>query len=235
MLYTSRPGAQVLRGLMMYLSALMAFLGLKFLPLAEFTAIIMLAPLCLVVAATWVMGERVTRWQLLWLILAFVGAMCVVQPGYLPVSWVLIFPLGCMSASVAYQLLTSRMIKTENPAGMHFYTGLIGTAASTCLLPFAWETPSSWMVWGWLALFGTFSSLGHFLLIYAYRHATVSSLTPFLYAQIGFATFAGWLIFDYQPGRLALSGIVLIAVAGVACTWLMAVRTTELSRKGRSA
>lgn len=232
MLYTSRPGGQALRGLMMYLSALMAFISLKFLPLAEFTAFIMLVPLCLVVAATRMMGEKVTRWQLVWLVLAFVGAMCVVQPGHLTASWVLIFPLGCMAASVTYQLLTSRMIKTENPAGMHFYTGLIGTAISTCLLPFVWETPDSLIVWVWFAFFGIFSSLGHFMLIYAYRHASVSSLTPFLYVQIGFATFAGWLVFDYQPGWLALSGIVLIAVAGAACTWLMAVRASELSRKG---
>lgn len=231
MLYTSRPGGQALRGLMMYMSALMAFISLKFLPLAEFTAFIMLVPLCLVVAATRMMGEKVTRWQLVWLVLAFVGAMCVVQPGHLTASWVLIFPLGCMVASVAYQLLTSRMIKTENPAGMHFYTGLIGTAVSTCLLPFVWETPSSAIVWVWLAFFGIFSSLGHFMLIYAYRHASVSSLTPFLYVQLGFATFAGWLVFDYQPGWLALSGIILIAVAGAACTWLMAVRAPKLARK----
>ena len=62
------------------------------------------------------------------------------------------------------------------------------------------------------------------VLIYAYRHATVSSLTPFLYVQLGFSTFAGWLVFGHAPGLLALLGIVLIAVAGAACTWLMARR-----------
>jgi drug/metabolite transporter (DMT)-like permease len=232
MLYTSRPGWQLLRGLMMYLSALMAFISLEYLPLAEFTSVIMLTPLCLMVLATRMMGERVTRAQRVWLILAFVGAMCVVQPGHLTTSWVLIFPAGCVAASVAYQLLTSRMIRTENPVGMHFYTGLIGTIASTALLPLAWQAPTSLTVWAWLGLFGLVSSLGHFLLIYAYRHASVSSLTPFLYAQIGFASFAGWLVFGYRPNALALSGIVLIAVSGAACTWLMGVRAAAPSRKG---
>lgn len=224
MLYTRRPWMQLMRGLAMYLSSILAFLSLKYLPLAEFTAFIMLVPLCLVVIATRMMGERVTRWQMRWLVVAFAGALCVVQPGHLTAGWVLMLPLGCMAASVGYQILTSRMIRSENPAGMHFYTGCFGVLAGTCLLPFSWETPESWAVWGWLVLFGVFSSVGHYLLIYAYRHATVSSLTPFLYVQLGFSTFAGWLVFGHAPGLLALLGIVLIAVAGVACTWLMARR-----------
>lgn len=224
MLYTRRPWMQLMRGLAMYLSSVLAFLSLKHLPLAEFTAFVMLVPLCLVVIATRMMGEQVTRWQVRWLIMAFVGALCVVQPGHLTTDWALVFPLGCMVASVGYQILTSRMILTEHPAGMHFYTGCFGVAAGTVLLPFSWETPESWTIWGWLVLFGVFSSAGHYLLIYAYRHATVSSLTPFLYVQLGFSTFAGWLVFGHAPGVLALMGIVLIAVAGAACTWLMARR-----------
>jgi drug/metabolite transporter (DMT)-like permease len=64
--------------------------------------------------------------------------------------------------------------------------------------------------------------VGHFLLILAFARAPASTLTPYLYAQIAFAMFCGWLVFDHMPGTLELSGIALIVVCGATASWLTA-------------
>ena len=71
-----------------------------------------------------------------------------------------------------------------------------------------------------LCLMGTAATVGHFLLILAYRRAPASTLTPYLYAQIGFAMLGGWWVFNQVPDTASLFGIALIAVCGAAGAWL---------------
>jgi drug/metabolite transporter (DMT)-like permease len=88
------------------------------------------------------------------------------------------------------------------------------------MLPFAWQPLASPLLWALLLLIGLLGTVGHFLLILAYMRAPVAVLTPWLYAQIGFATLAGWLVFKHAPDALAVVGIVAIAVCGALGTWL---------------
>ncbi len=66
------------------------------------------------------------------------------------------------------------------------------------------------------------SELPRILLILAFARTHASTLTPYLYAQIGFAMFCGWLVFDHIPGRLELAGIAMIVLCGASASWLTA-------------
>jgi drug/metabolite transporter (DMT)-like permease len=41
-----------------------------------------------------------------------------------------------------------------------------------------------------------------------------------LYSSIGFATLSGWLVFDDVPDRIAVLGMLLIALCGLGAGWL---------------
>jgi drug/metabolite transporter (DMT)-like permease len=73
-----------------------------------------------------------------------------------------------------------------------------------------------------LSLIGLMGTVGHFLLILAFARTPASTLTPYLYAQIGFAMLCGWVVFDHVPGALELSGIALIVVCGATASGLTA-------------
>ena len=90
--------------------------------------------------------------------------------------------------------------------------GWIGTLLASLALPFAWTWLDSWTLWAGLALMGLMGTVGHFMMILAYARAPVSTLTPFLYAQIGFAMLGGWLAFSHVPDDLSLLGMGMIAV-----------------------
>ncbi len=52
-------------------------------------------------------------------------------------------------------------------------------------------------------------------MIQGFQKAPASRITPYMYAQIGFATLAGWLAFGHTPDVWTVLGIALIAVCGV--------------------
>ena len=103
---------------------------------------------------------------------------------------------------------------------MHFYTGWIGTLLASVALPFAWTWLDSWTLWAGLGLMGLMGTVGHFMMILAYARAPASTLTPFLYAQIGFAMLGGWLAFSHVPDNWSQLGIAMIATCGAAGAWL---------------
>lgn len=220
-LRSRHPKLQALRGLLLVVSSSLAFLCLQFLPVGEFTALVMLTPLAITVASAVGLGERVSpaRWALL--VGGFIGALIVIRPGADDFRWAMLMPLALVAANAGYQIVTSRLAAVEEDAGtMHLYTGLVATAVTTLALPFGWETPDSGFLWVMLLLIGAFSTIGHYLLILAYGRATPAILTPYLYVQIAFAVLGGWLVFSHAPDRWTVTGIVTIALCGMAGTWL---------------
>jgi len=66
------------------------------------------------------------------------------------------------------------------------------------------------------------------MMILAYARAPASTLTPFLYAQIGFAMLGGWLAFSHVPDNWSQLGMAMIAICGATGAWL-AVRENRIT------
>ncbi|NZD57657.1 DMT family transporter [Sphaerotilus montanus] len=221
LLKTQRPGLQLLRGLSLLSLSVLAFFSLQVMPVGEFTAIVMLTPLLITLLATLTLGERIPA--LRWLLLAggMVGALVVIRPKgeAHDLGWAALLPFGLVLSNAVFQLITSRLARTEDPATTQFYTGLTGAVLTSVLLPWSWQTltPAGWAL---LVLLGALSTSGHFLLILGYMRAGAATLTPFLYFQIIFATLVGWLWFGHAPDAATLGGIAIITGCGVLGTWL---------------
>ncbi|MEO0003141.1 MAG: hypothetical protein RLZZ22_833 [Pseudomonadota bacterium] len=221
-LQTAHPRLHLLRAALLLSTSLLGFFSVKYMPVGEFTAIIMLTPMVTTLLAATFLQEQVSA--LRWLLVAggFCGALLVAQPGGASSGWTLLLPLGCTLANSAYQILTSRMARTEHAMTLNFYSGWGGALVLTAALPWIWQTPADGQTWALLCLTGATGTLGHFALGAAFGRAPAATLAPYLYAQIGFAMLAGWLVFAHVPGRLELAGIALIAVCGATAAWLAA-------------
>ena len=227
LLRTAHPRYQGLRGVLLLLSSLFAFLSLKHMPVGEFTAIVMITPLVITLLAATALGEKVS--PLRWTLVAggFAGTLIIIRPGGDTFSWTMLLPLALVITNAWFQVLTSKLARTEDPVTMHFYTGWVGALLVSIILPFVWVLPQGWAQWAGLLLMGIMGTVGHFLLILAYGRAPAATLTPFLYAQIGFAMLGGWLVFSHVPDRWSMIGIVMIAICGAAGAWL-AVRESRV-------
>ena len=227
LLRTAHPKFQCLRGALLLASSGFAFFSLKYMPVGEFTAIVMITPLLMTLLASLTLGERVSvlRWSLV--MGGFAGTLVIIRPGGEHFSWATLLPLGLVISNAWFQILTSRLARTEDPVTMHFYTGWVGMLLASLALPFVWTSLGSWTLWAGLVLMGLMATIGHFMMILAYARTPVSTLTPFLYAQIGFAMLGGWLAFSHVPDDLSLLGIGMIAVCGAMGAWL-AVRESRI-------
>jgi drug/metabolite transporter (DMT)-like permease len=219
-LRTSHPRFQLLRGLLLMASTMLAFISLKHTPVAEFTAIVSMTPLVITLLAAYRLKEKVSmlRWALV--VGGFVGTMIIIRPDSDDFNWALLLPLTLVATSAWFQLLTSEMARTEDPLTMHFYTGWVGTLIASLMLPFVWTQVDSATLWWAMGLVGLAGTVGHFLLILAYQRAPAATVTPYLYCQIAFAMLGGWLVFSQVPDAWSMFGIAMIAVCGAAGAWL---------------
>jgi drug/metabolite transporter (DMT)-like permease len=217
---TQHPRFQVLRGVLLLTSSLFAFASLKYMPVGEFTAIVAIAPLVVTVLAATVLKEHVSPVR--WLLVAggFVGTVIIIRPGGESFQWATLLPLGLVGTNAWFQVLTSRLARTEDPVTMHLYTGWVGTAIASLALPFVWTSIDRPFLWMLLCFMGVMATIGHFLLILAYQRAPAATLSPYLYSQIAFAMLAGFIVFHHVPDQWSLVGMVLIAICGAAGGWL---------------
>lgn len=231
---TQRPALQFGRALLLLTCNGIAYLSLAHMHVGEFTAIVMLTPLLLTVAAAWTLKEHVSL--LRWLCVAggFAGTLIVIRPGREMFQWALLLPLLLVLANTAFQTVTRALTATDAPGTIHFLSGLGGLALTSLTLPGAWLAlpPGTWLIVGLMGLLG---AVGHFLLIMAYARAPVAVLTPYLYLQIGFGAIGGWLVFRHVPDAWAAVGIGLIALFGVLGTWLTGREARRTSRREAAA
>ena len=215
-LTTQNPRQQLARGVLLAVVTGLAFSSLKFLPVGEFTAINMTAPLLVTLLAARTLGEHVSL-QRVWLVCGgFVGTLIIVRPGTDVFGWPLLIPMTLVIVNAAFQLLTSKMARTEDAMTTQFYTTWVGTALTSLPLFWFWVPVTETRVLLELVLMGAAGATGHFLLILAFERSPAGALMPYMYAQIAFAMLGGWLVFDHVPDQLSVVGMGLIAVCGTA-------------------
>jgi drug/metabolite transporter (DMT)-like permease len=212
---TPNPRFQMLRGFLLLCTSICSFFGLKHLPVAEFTAMVMITPMVATLMAAVTLKNHVAHLRWVWMAFGLAGVLLVVRPGGQVFGWALLFPVVLVGTYAWFQVLTSRLSGDENPYTTHFYTGLVGAVLMTPLALWSWDTQALINYWPWFIMLGFFGTFGHLMLICAFNRASAVVLSPYLYTQIAFATLMGWLAFDHVPDALAWAGIAGIAISGV--------------------
>lgn len=221
LLHTYRPVLQLLRGISLMGVSLLLITGLRYIPLAEATAVMFLAPVFVTLLSALLLREKVSARQWLAVGLGLLGVTLIVRPGGELFSLPILLPLAAAFCFALYQLLTRMLAGKDHPATSNFYSGLIGALLLAPLGLFQLDVlqempvPTLAMV---LAL-GAIAMTAHMLLTVAFRYASAAVLAPFTYAQIISAGVVGWLAFDQLPDRWALLGVLVIIVGGAWSGW----------------
>lgn len=206
---------QLLRSTLIVLTTALFFLAVRFLPVAETTAIVYLAPLITVLLAGPILSERASP-RTAWAAAAgFAGVIAVIQPFSGAFGVAVLLPLGAAVTSSFYLMMTRLIGWRDSAPTTLFYTGSVGLIASSVAIPFLWVRPVSRTDLALLISLGVFGGVGHFLYIKAHQRSLASGLAPLSYLELGFVTVMGLMFFDDFPNLLSSSGMVLIAAAGI--------------------
>lgn len=220
------PYLQVSRGFAVLLSSLSFITGLSYLPLADNSAINFIWPVLITVWSVVFLGEKVgiRRWAAT--AIGFIGMIMIVRPGTSAFQWAAIFPLlAALTWSVA-AVLTRGVSDKDRAETTLVWSSLVMLLGSSVMVPFVWVTPSA-VEWMLMIGLGIASVVGHSLLAYAYERATASSLAPYAYCQLVWATAWGFIIWGTVPDMWIIAGAALIVLAGVYTAHRERVRARE--------
>jgi drug/metabolite transporter (DMT)-like permease len=219
LLRTRQPRLQVARGVILLLSSLCFFTSLRFLPLAEATAINYTTPTLVILLSVVVLDERMTRPRWAFVVAGAVGMLLIVRPGAAILHGGAVFALGAALFYATFQILT-RKLAAEDPRVTLFYPAVAGTVLMTLLLPFFdRDIEMPWGHAGLVVVTGVLGAVGHFLFILAFQRAPASGLTPFTYMQVVWATLLGFALFGHFPDGFTLLGMAIIAGSGLLLAW----------------
>ncbi|MDY7220043.1 DMT family transporter [Denitrificimonas sp. JX-1] len=219
-LRTRRPWLQLLRAISLLSISFLFIAGLRYIPLAEATAVMFLAPLIVTVLSAVVLHEQVSKGQWVAVSIGFLGVMFIVRPGGDLFTPAILLPLGGSICFAIYQLLTRRLASTDHAVTSNFLSGLFGTLVLTALLPgqYTLDVPSLDLTF--MLVLGILAMTAHMLLTMALKYSTAATLAPFTYGQIIFAGVVGYFTFGQLPDALSILGVCIISCSGLAVAYL---------------
>jgi drug/metabolite transporter (DMT)-like permease len=215
LLRTNRLGMHLVRAAILPFSSLCFFSALKYLPLAEATAINYSTPVLVIILAVIFLGERMTRSRIALVIAGIAGMFLIVRPGSDVFQGAALLALGAAVFYGVFQILT-RTLASEDSRVLLFYPAIVGTLMMTVALP--WYGVAVEVTWPDALLIvaaGLLGTVGHFLFILAFQRAPASALTPFTYMQLVWATLVGWVVFGTFPDAWTVAGMAVIAGSGL--------------------
>lgn len=223
---TAQPWLQVARGVLLVAEICVMVVAFVLLGLVESHAIFTSYPLLTAALSGPILGERVgwRRWAAIGA--GFAGVLIILQPGVSVFSVVALVPLASATLFAIYGLLTRYVARQDSSATSFFWTGVVGAAALTPIGLWNWE-PMSAPDWALMALLMVTGATGHWLLIKCYEVAEVSSVQPFAYFQLVFASCVGVLLFSETIKAHVLLGAGVIVAAGLFTLWRERVSRTR--------
>jgi drug/metabolite transporter (DMT)-like permease len=220
LLHTKRLPMQLVRGAVLICSSVCFFSALRYLPLAEVTALNYTSPLIVTLMAAWLLHERLTRPRWAFIMAGFIGMLLIVRPGGDVLSPAALFAFAAAFLYATFQILTRKLVG-EDLIVLMFYPSLVGAAVLSMIVPFFLRADTWYPVVDTVAFLsiGAVGFAGHYLFIKAFQSASASAIAPFTYTQLVWSTLAGWLVFGTFPDGWTLAGIFVIAGSGVVLTW----------------
>ncbi len=211
---TQVPGWQFLRVICMVSANLTFLVALRYIPLGEATAIFFLSPVFVVLLSRALLSERIKIIQIVSICISLTGVMLIVRPGAEMFTPAALLPFVSAMFIAGYQMLTRKVMATDNAAASMFIASLGSFLIMTIPLPFFW-TSLPLAVWVTVFVQAIFALIGHLMMANAYRFASAAVLAPFTYFQIVFSALVGFLVFKHVPDLWSGIGILMVTAGGL--------------------
>lgn len=206
---------QFVRGAFSAAAVVTLYWSLTYIPLADATAMFMLAPLVVALLSPLVLGEKLDAVRLGAVTVGFGGVLVILKPGFGGSSIGTYIALGAGMLLGGYFLANRKLSGAQPPLLNITHNALTGGVLLTILSPLYWRTPALASL-PKLAALVALAVAGQGLMISAFNYAPAAVIAPFTYAMLVFAALIGYFVFDTFPDTATWAGIVLIVGAGLA-------------------
>lgn len=210
------------RGLAHGLAVITWFYAMTQIPIADVTAMNYLAPIYVSIGAALFLGERLAFRRIAAIVLALVGALIILRPGFREVSTGHVAMIFTAIAFGGSYLSAKVMAGEVKPS---IVVAMLSIFVTIVLAPFAIAV---WMQPTWtdlLLLFGvaSFATAGHYAMTLAFAAAPLTVTQPVTFTQLIWAVLLGYFVFDESVDIWVIFGGLVILASVSFITWREAV------------
>ncbi len=209
------------------MSAMLSFFyALSITPLAEVAALAFSSPLFVTVIAILILGEVIRIRRIAALAAGIAGTLIIVRPGIGSVDPGALAVLGSSAAWGSALIIIKVASRTDSSLTITAYMAILVTPMALIPALFFWSVPDLATL-GWFALLGAFGTAGHFCMAQALKEADATTVMPFDFTRLIWASVLGVLIFGEYPDLWTWVGGSVI----FASTVYIAYRETQVKRE----
>lgn len=190
------------------------FYAIDHLVLSDSVMLNKLSPFFVIIFSLIFLKEKIKPSQVIALILAFLGSIFIIKPGFSSDTFPSLIGLAsALFAGGAYTFVRY-LGGREKYYTIVFYFSFVSIIT---ILPFVILVykPINLIQFLYLMAAGTFASIAQFSLTAAYKYAPASEISIYDYTQILFAALFGFFIFSEIPDKWSIIGYTLITSASI--------------------
>lgn len=221
-MHTDRVSDHFVRGGLNIIGVFCSFAALSRLPIADYTAIVFVAPLITVVIAAVVLKEQVHAYRWSAVVIGFCGIIVMLLPylinhSELTATMILGVTFAFITAltSGGGAIQSKRMTATHTTSAIVIWMSFIVLGSSLLTLPFGWLMPMSWGDLVMLVSIGVLGGVGQMFVTDSYRYVHASFLAPLDYTSMLWAFMLGYWVFAEVPTAYTIGGALIIAGSGI--------------------
>ena len=190
------------------------FYALSRIPIGEAMTLNKTAPFFTVFFSWLLMGEKASRRQMLYLVLAFTGALLVMKPGFRgEATFASVCALtGGLGAGLAYVCVHALGRRKVDGAFIVLFFSAFSCLGSLPFVVFGYSpmTPAQVAI---LLGAGAGAAIGQFGVTAAYRYAEPRSIALYDYTNVVFTAMFGFAFFSQVPDFASVAGFLVILLA----------------------
>jgi drug/metabolite transporter (DMT)-like permease len=206
---TSRPLQHIGRNLIHYAAQLGWFFALTLIPLGQVVSIEFTMPIWTAILAASFLGERMTVWKILAIVLGVVGVIVIVRPATGDINPGQLIALGAAVGFGISVAMMKSLTRTETTLAIIFWMLAIQSAAGFLPSLYVWIWPSAY-AWGWIVAIAFCGTFSHYCMARAMLHADATVVLPMDFLRVPLTATAGWLIYSERLDMFTVLGAILI-------------------------
>ena len=208
-LKTSRPMQHIGRNLVHYAAQIGWFFALTLIPLGQVVSIEFTMPIWTAILAASFLGERITIWKVIAIVLGLIGVIVIVRPAAGEINQ---GQLIALAAAVGFGISIAMMKSltgTEKTVAIIFWMLVIQSAAGLLPALYVWKWPSV-TAWGWILAIGFCGTFSHYCMARAMLHADATVVLPMDFLRVPLTATVGWLLYSERLDLFTVLGAMLI-------------------------
>ncbi|MDZ7821798.1 MAG: DMT family transporter [Candidatus Marinimicrobia bacterium] len=202
----------VLRGFSGLIGVMLYFYSLSHLNMSDATMLNKLSPFFVIIFASFFLKERMNRYQIGGIIVAFLASLLIIKPRFDIDILPALMGLGsAVFAGFAYAVIRLLNLRGESSGTIVFYFSLISfiVILPLALTDLVMPGPAEWF---YLVGIGVFAGIGQILMTQSYFFARASDIAPYKYLHVLFAAIIGIAFLGETTDISSLTGSVIIVM-----------------------